>query len=565
MKRIALFLAFVLFLLSIAACGGGGPATTEAATTAAATTAAATTAAATTAATTAAASADIDMLNAPWETAYPETITITTANRENSSFIFPDGGDYDDNIWFTFFLDRLNIQVVNDWISAEYVTSLNLAIAAQNLPDVYYVNNAQFKQVVDAGLVMDITEVHGKLESETLRSFNNADPSVIDAARVNGRLYGQPRTGWGNNVDRPCFMWFRNDWMEEMGYSGLNSIDEIADIVRQMNDDYGTKGMAFDKTVDWILQIAPSWHAYPLIWVDVNGAIEYGGIQPAMKTALEQWAKWYKEGLINPEFAAKDYEATVQDLVSGVCGAAPMWQWAGWAFGANSVRNNGPEAWFRPYLVPTIDGKQQMTPLKFDNGDEVIVVNKDCKYPEAVIKLINMYVYVNNDAYPTDITTLDLFEKYTENDMQHYPSFRVNNPLGEYHQYLEAQWALANNRDTSQFTIPVALIKYNFTTQWIDDANPEGLGAAMQLGMPFSAYAQTEPFFQNDWFIRSKMWGPSPEPLLRFGTTLQDLLIEGYTKIIMGVEPIDYFDKLVDEWKAAGGVEATAAVNAEFK
>ncbi|MCL2060142.1 MAG: hypothetical protein FWH01_14005 [Oscillospiraceae bacterium] len=595
-SHIAIAALLAAIMLFMAACGGSGQqqattaaeattaaaaattaaaAATEAATTTAAG-AAATTATAAAATTTAAvaattqaeaggeATAAVDMLNEPWETPYPETITISTANREQPTAIFPDGGDPDDNIWLDLIRDRLNIQIVNDFVSAEYTTSMNLAIAAQSLPDVFYVTNPQYKQVVDAGLVADITEIYDKLASDTLREFNASDITVLDAARVGGRLFGQPRLGWGNNIDRPPFVWIRHDWMVEQGLSEPQSIDELKDIIRLFNDVYGTKGMAVEKTLGYLLLIAPSWHAYPKIWVDTPEGIGYGGVQPEMKAVLQEWAQWYAEGLIAPEFAAKDEIAMNQDVINNMHGVQPYWQWAGWRY-ADVVRNNTTDSWLEPFLLPTIDGRQQMVPIQFDNGNEVLVVNKSCQHPEALIKLIDMYIYINNIAFKAENMEMSDYQKYTNNDMQHYPSFRVNNPLSEYQQYLEVQNVLANNRDVSLFTEPVAFVKYESAILWIDNADPAGLGAAFQVGLPdISAYAKAEPYHLNGWFLRSKMWGPTPEILLRYGTTLDDLLIEGYTKIIMGVEPIDYFDRMIEEWKTAGGAEVTDAVNVEF-
>ena len=45
------------------------------------------------------------------------------------------------------------------------------------------------------------------------------------------------------------------------------------------------------------------------------------------------------------------------------------------------------------------------------------------------------------------------------------------------------------------------------------------------------------------------------------GTTLDDILTEGFTKIITGEVPVDYFDTLVEEWRTAGGDTATKEVN----
>lgn len=62
-------------------------------------------------------------------------------------------------------------------------------------------------------------------------------------------------------------------------------------------------------------------------------------------------------------------------------------------------------------------------------------------------------------------------------------------------------------------------------------------------------------------YIKSALWGPTPETLLNSGSTLDDILTEGYTKIIIGEEPIDYFDTIVQSWMAAGGEAATREMN----
>jgi putative aldouronate transport system substrate-binding protein len=53
----------------------------------------------------------------------------------------------------------------------------------------------------------------------------------------------------------------------------------------------------------------------------------------------------------------------------------------------------------------------------------------------------------------------------------------------------------------------------------------------------------------------------TPEEVTRYGSTLDDLLLEGFTLIILGQQPVSYFDTLVRNWYAAGGQEVTDAVN----
>ena len=65
----------------------------------------------------------------------------------------------------------------------------------------------------------------------------------------------------------------------------------------------------------------------------------------------------------------------------------------------------------------------------------------------------------------------------------------------------------------------------------------------------------------NEQYIKDAYWGQQVETLLNSGSTLDDILKEGFTKIIVGEEPIDYFDTLVENWKSAGGEKATEEVN----
>lgn len=45
---------------------------------------------------------------------------------------------------------------------------------------------------------------------------------------------------------------------------------------------------------------------------------------------------------------------------------------------------------------------------------------------------------------------------------------------------------------------------------------------------------------------------------------MDDILIEGFTKIIVGEESIDYFDTLVADWESAGGAKATEEINETY-
>ena len=83
----------------------------------------------------------------------------------------------------------------------------------------------------------------------------------------------------------------------------------------------------------------------------------------------------------------------------------------------------------------------------------------------------------------------------------------------------------------------------------------------MQQGSPKSAYRISKEMIDNDEIVKDAYWGQQVETLLDSGSTLDDILTEGFTKIIVGEEPVEYFDTLVENWEAAGGEAATKEVN----
>lgn len=96
---------------------------------------------------------------------------------------------------------------------------------------------------------------------------------------------------------------------------------------------------------------------------------------------------------------------------------------------------------------------------------------------------------------------------------------------------------------------------------FLDSGDPGAVGGYMLWAPHKSAYSVAEPIIASGDVIKNKVWAITPESVAQMGTTLDDILTEGFTKIITGEEPVDYFDTLVEEWRTAGGDTATKEVN----
>jgi ABC-type sugar transport system, periplasmic component len=493
--------------------------------------------------------------------AYSEPITIHTVRAEYSSAQFPEGDDMSNNVWTRAYKERFNIEVVTDWVTDEYDTKLNLAISSNQLPDVFHVNATQLQQLIEADMIMDLTEIFDKYASDRVKGYMEADVSSYESGKKDGKLYGIPQLHWGF-IDQPDFIWIRNDWKEELGLPDPKTMDDIKNIALKFKEAYGGYGIAVDQTLDYLNLLAIGWGAHPDMWIPGDdGKLVYGSVQPEMKDALAAWAEWFKLGIIDPEFPIKDFSAMNSGIVSGKAGVQPYYQWWGYNPGVDTVTNQGKDAVFYPYLIPTVDGQTATQSVFFANG-AYTVVNKHSKHPEAAIKLLNFYAYILDEGAGKE--TPETLSAMLDKDIAHVTgAFKIINPMTDYEQFERVSEALQTN-DTSAFTTSGMWQKYNNSVEFIKNATPAATGDYLQQGSPKPAYGLAKSILDNEQYIKTAMWGAPPKELVKYGSTLDDILTEGFTKIIMGSESIDYFDTIVKNWHAAGGEEATAAVNAMY-
>lgn len=492
--------------------------------------------------------------------AYEKTVKIKTAGSEKASAIYPEGDSLTNNVWIRDYKDKLNIELEYDWVSDEYSTKLNLAIASGNLPDVFTVSESQMKELMEANLIWDLSEIFDQYASDTMKELRNQNEDIFQTAIFDDALYGIPELHNGD-ISQINYVWIRNDWKEELNLADPETMDDVVDICLAFMENYDSYGLCFDRSLKRLLNMAPAWQAYPGMWVTgEDGSIVYGSVQEEMKDALAAWADWYQQGIINSDFAIADSAKVTERAVSGEFGVMVWPSYWGYSPGNNVVKNLGADAIFYPYEIPSATGEDVLAPITFSNS-KYTVVSKKCENPEAAIKMLNYYEYMLTDAYG-DGVPYDEIVSHTANNMMHVVPFRILDTNKEVDQFAAVSSAVATG-DTSTLTASFHWEVYDATMDWLEEQEPDaGLGAYLQHGAgEKAAYGVASKILEEDRILKTRLWGSSPEELSNYGSTLDDLLREGFTKIIMGEESIDYFDTLVENWKTAGGDAATKAVN----
>ena len=494
-----------------------------------------------------------------WKEPYDTPVTITTVRGTGAvAFHFDPGDSISDNLWTRSFQNVLNVTVKTDWVSSDYDIKLNLAMAAGKLPDVFVVNTEQLKRLENAGMLADLTDVYETWGSDRLKSILGAEEAVLETATVDDRLYAIPQLSSGYH---PELLWLRSDWMEELKKENPKTVDELEEILLGMKELSGSYSFAVGEDLDSLYHLAIAWDAYPGFWQrQEDGTLVYGSVTDQMKQALFAWQKWYQEGIFRKDFANLNDDAVSKDISDGKTGAMTFRSAWGWVYGLDEVKSQGVDACFWPCEIPTVTGKKAIYPRNFKNNG-YIVVNRNCKNPEAVIKLIDYYVYILNDAYQDGTMSYDQIVEYTKNNMQHATApFTVTNSTSDYERYQMIHQALQTGDESVLKTGGAAEVYYGIK-RWNEQKDPACVAYAVQFDGEKSGVGIADQIIKEGRVVLSGLWGERPQELIEYGDTLDDILREGFIRIIMGESDISYFDTLVQQWYDAGGALVTEAVN----
>lgn len=181
--------------------------------------------------------------------------------------------------------------------------------AADEVPDIFWLETTDlFVSAVNQNLCLELTEeMIEELLPNSLKWLKEFDPDCFDMVSVNGKIYGLPRVNLDSKF--PYAPFWRASWLEKMGYEKGDypkTIDEFEEAFyffakndpdgNGIDDTYAISNTGF-------LPIFGAFGALPDRWiVNEEGNLEYGAVYAGMKDALELLAKWYADGLVDPEF-----------------------------------------------------------------------------------------------------------------------------------------------------------------------------------------------------------------------------------------------------------------------
>ncbi|MBP1995115.1 extracellular solute-binding protein [Paenibacillus eucommiae] len=493
---------------------------------------------------------------------YDPPIEVTAIRQLGISTKFAAGESIEKNAWNQLYEDEFGIKLKYLWVAdpSQYNQKFNILLASGKLPDIMPVDGTQFKQLVEADMLADLTEALENYGLPITKQLLNKDGGMgLESATFDGKLLGIPVTA--SAVDEAPLLWVRTDWLQKLNLPEPQTMDDVFRIAEAFsnqdpdgNHKKDTYGLALDKGVFGLVPglqgFFNSYHAYPQIWVeDQSGNYVYGSIQPEMKEALVKLNQMYQTGQIDREFGVKDAEKIYQDINAGKLGMLYGLMYAPTYF-ADGKKLDAEMEW-KPFPLPSIDASKAKPQLVFNVG-KYYVVKKGMKHPEAVVKMLNAF---SNDwdrsKYPlTAINQDGDISKWL------YALVAGSNPTQNLEMYERVSKALeAKDETLLDPKAPGQRLFYDHILNYKkEDINSWGYLRIYDAQGLLYDYNK-----KNGFLMTAYTSGPS-ETMVEKDATLKKMEIETFTKIIMGEDTIEAFDTFVENWKMLGGDIITAEV-----
>lgn len=490
---------------------------------------------------------------------YPELVTYTLGqmNGANNSNL-PEGDSYEDNAYTRYLRKMLNIQNDNVYMESEdrYSEFVNIIVKDQTLPAVMVVSDREtLKELVENDLIEDLTDAFEKCTSPRIKEmYESYGGELLEAGKFDGKLMAVPETVIDHG---PNLLWLRKDWMDDLGLEEPETLEDAYEIIEafvknRMGTEEGEEpvGLACDTnlvgttsssySVDTIFD---SFRSVPQRWICKDGEIMYGSLTEETKNALSGLHDLYKRGILDKNFALRAPN-NIRDLVAeGKCGAFFGLWWTPNNPLMDAVERDKTADW-EPYYLQEPSSQEIYASLR---NNKYVVVRKGYEHPEIVMKIISvLFDYTRYEADDAEEVN-DYFALNVD------PTAR---PLVINVDYNEATYqvtkniraALAGTYEVKDLTAIEAsyyqacknyLEKENYTAE--DWAAYKSRISAVGLLVDGAYTPAVHPYMDDTD-------GVIPQ-------SLKQLEKDAFIKIIMGEEPVSYFDVFVQQWYQQGGKE----------
>ncbi|MFD0961722.1 extracellular solute-binding protein [Paenibacillus chungangensis] len=491
-------------------------------------------------------------------------VTITTVTPHLSADTkYPEGDTMTDNFHSRWVKENLGIDLKFLWgvsNTEAYQTKQKLMLAGnEEMPDIMLVHNELISEFISSGRFMDITEAFEMYAPERLKATFENDPDLWVRVRKDGKNYGLPVL---TNMETNAIMFMRQDWLDNLNLKAPTTIDELEQVLDAFtnqdpdqngkNDTIGISLAGKDKLATWTATADFVFGAYgkmPELWYKAeDGTLQYGSINPSVKTALGKLAEWFNKGYLDKALGTLDNTKAAESFTQGKSGIyvgpsySPNWPMKGAGMDVSVVEAypipKGPEGLFGSTAAA--------------KTNHAYLFSKDFQHMDAFFKYLDIMMRPYAEDSPfyygaeegLDYILVDGKPVYDAPELKKPDSFGMNDYM------LTFNYAIP--QDNSQM--------YDDLLAGKEPVLPNEIMASQWPLARLKAYA-LDAKNKAAQGMQNAFQGQPTKTLAQKGELLLKMERETFLKIVYNELPLDAFDKFVEDWKKAGGDQVTTEVN----
>ncbi|WP_338016892.1 extracellular solute-binding protein [Paenibacillus antri] len=431
----------------------------------------------------------------------------------------------------------------------------NLMIASGELPDVIEYPWAAAPKGADSlikeGRILRLNELIAE-HAPNLTKILDENPDYRKMVTTDeGNIYVMPFIMGDPSLSVVHGPIVREDWLKKLGLEQPTTIAEWEAMLTAFRDgDPNGNGQKDEIPFLFNINDIDLDHLFVGAWgitqdfYQENGTVKYGPIQPEFKEYLATLAKWYKDGLIDPDFATTDGKLKDAKVTGNQLGAFTGYPGSSIGRYIDLMKENPEFSLVGPVYPALEEGGYAMGNYSYPFSGIGAAVSATADNPEQIVKWLD-YKYseeghflfnfgIEGESY----TMVDGYPTYTDVILKNPDGLPITQAMAK---YFTANWSgpfIQDKRYMEQY--------YQLDQQ--KQANQNWSQADHSKHLPPLTLTADE--------------SSKTASIMNDVKTYRDEMIN---RFIMGAEPIDNFDKFVSTIENMGIQEAIAARQAALE
>lgn len=427
-------------------------------------------------------------------------------------------------------------------VTGQEKEKFNLMLASGDMPDLVEYQWGEFPggpdKAIKDGSIIKLNEAIDKY-APNLKKFLKDNPEIDKACKTDsGNYYMFPFIRGDEALTVYYGPVMREDWLKDLNLQAPTTMDEWETVLRAFKEKKGaTAPLSFE-----LREIFAAFAgAYGVTYGQgvgngyyINdGKVTYGPTQPGFKEFVTKFNKWYKDGLLDKNFATVDKKIKASNMLSGKSGATLAYCGGDIGTWVNAMKDKDPNFKLTGVQYPSAKAgeKAAFGQKQFMATGQGVAISGKCKNIEAAVRYLD-YGYSKDGMNLYNFGIKDVSYKI-ENGKPVYTDLIKKNP-----NKLSMAQAMALYMKT--YSGPFIQSK-----DYIDNYYqlPEQREAV-------KAWVNTDAAKNMLPYVTAKPEETSE--LSKLESEINTYTDEMFLKFVMGQEPISNFDKYVNQVNKMG-------------